>query len=954
MSQEEKFPQDDIDGVANTSTQPLMEDTITDDDARPPTWANASKAMGESTDSSESRRGRLAKECAILEDQNPEDDVFDGEKADNGDNGDATSKINLLNNVIAIHDPIMILKPKKRVRMFSGPAAGQQTEDSVRMRNMSGTEVPAWANASIDLDSAPKRYSRPPALTRQQSMPVVIRQYSTPASPRGWNTREHRQSWSPVFTRQESIYKQIDAPPVRRRKRSGVNSGLFYDPTWANQSREIGDVEEDAVVNHMAYIATAEHEIAIQVEDQEKQKLTKEDSIKEEEGEEEDGRAGWGGQMEFLFTMIGYAVGLGNVWRFPYLAYKNGGGAFLVPYVFMLLFVGLPLFFMELSLGQFASLGPITCWRFNPVLKGLGYAMVSVSWLIGLYYNVIISHVLLFLCASFASIGTELPWTGCDNYWNTPNCIRPNYNDTQYNVTINSTVVPTDAIIGVPATFTVPYNATLSTAAGLLNVTGSPKTASEEYYERFILEQSTGIDDMGHVNYKLCLCLLLAWVIVLVALLKGVQSLGKVVYFTAIFPYFMLTVLFIRGVTLPGAGAGISFYLTPDFSKLASPRVWCDAATQIFYSLSVCTGGMVAMSSYNKFNNNILRDSIIVAFINCGTSVYAGLVIFAILGFMAEEKGVSVQDVATGGPGLAFVVYPEALSRMPVPVLWAIFFFFMMLTLGFGSQFSIIECVLSALTDEFPKYLRGPRRSIVFRSIFIFSMFLLGIPMVTTGGIYLLNLVDYSVSGVPMLICGFCECAAINWIYTYDRFAYDIMLMIGKKPNMFWKVCWFGLTPFFIGMTFLFNCIYYSPPTLDDYSYPPWAESLGWLIQMFPIMLIIGYFLYYFMRNGGFTVLKKVVQPTSEWGPASAEDRKDTTYDPDYHEESTEYSDNDIPIAIVAGTGRPVSQSGEPIEPILKKNPQSFTIEDDPNENVTLLSQTKVRFGKGDEEVSIA
>ena len=123
----------------------------------------------------------------------------------------------------------------------------------------------------------------------------------------------------------------------------------------------------------------------------------------------------------------------------------------------------------------------------------------------------------------------------------------------------------------------------------------------------------------------------------------------QVVYFTAIFPYVMLTVLLIRGVTLPGAGQGIIYYLKPDFERLLDPRVWSDAATQIFYSLSACSGGLIAMSSYNKFSNNCYRDSLIVCCINCGTSIFAGLVIFSVLGFMALEKGVDVKDVADDG-----------------------------------------------------------------------------------------------------------------------------------------------------------------------------------------------------------------------------------------------------------------------------------------------------------------
>jgi len=111
----------------------------------------------------------------------------------------------------------------------------------------------------------------------------------------------------------------------------------------------------------------------------------------------------------------------------------------------------------------------------------------------------------------------------------------------------------------------------------------------------------------------------------------------------------MLTILLIRGLTLPGAGQGLIYYLKPDFNRLLDARVWSDAATQIFYSLSACSGGLIAMASYNKFNNNCYKDALIVCLINCGTSVFAGMVIFSVLGFMAAEKGVGVADVADDG-----------------------------------------------------------------------------------------------------------------------------------------------------------------------------------------------------------------------------------------------------------------------------------------------------------------
>ncbi|KAL5963840.1 Sodium and chloride-dependent glycine transporter 1 [Taenia solium] len=150
-------------------------------------------------------------------------------------------------------------------------------------------------------------------------------------------------------------------------------------------------------------------------------------------------RATWGGKIEFVLSCISYAVGLGNVWRFPYLCHKNGGGAFLLPYVVMLTLVGLPLFFLEFAFGQFASLGPISIWNVSPLFKGIGYAMVAGSWLLSLYYNVIVAQSLLYLFYSFNSV---LPWTYCNNAWNdNTTCIDFTRNHTElFNSSIPSNI----------------------------------------------------------------------------------------------------------------------------------------------------------------------------------------------------------------------------------------------------------------------------------------------------------------------------------------------------------------------------------------------------------------------------------------------------------------------------------------------------------------------------------
>uniref|UniRef100_A0AAR2L9G0 Transporter n=1 Tax=Pygocentrus nattereri TaxID=42514 RepID=A0AAR2L9G0_PYGNA len=396
-------------------------------------------------------------------------------------------------------------------------------------------------------------------------------------------------------------------------------------------------------------------------------------------------REQWGGKYEFLLSCLGYCVGLGNVWRFPYLCYRNGGGVFLIPYFIMLFFTGMPLFLMELSLGQYGAAGPITVWKCCPLLKGIGIGMLCVSTLVCLYYNVIIAWTFYYLGNSFQS---PLPWS-CDASANAKFC--------------NTT------------------NTTISL---------SP---SEEFWNDRVLgvRSSKGLHDPGPVRWELALCLLAAWVIIFLCMLKGIRSSGKVVYVTATFPYFVLIVLIIRGATLEGSLQGVAFYLTPVWERLANAQVWNDAASQIFYSLGIGVGGLLSMASYNKFDNNVIRDTLVITIGNCTTSFFAGFAIFSILGHMAWRKGVPVEKVADTGPGLAFVAYPEALALLPGSVFWAILFFLMLFMLGVDTLFGNMEGITTAVLDEFPQLRANVKHKTLFLGLLCFGFYLMGLLLVT-------------------------------------------------------------------------------------------------------------------------------------------------------------------------------------------------------------------------------
>uniref|UniRef100_H2ZGX1 Transporter n=1 Tax=Ciona savignyi TaxID=51511 RepID=H2ZGX1_CIOSA len=514
-------------------------------------------------------------------------------------------------------------------------------------------------------------------------------------------------------------------------------------------------------------------------------------------------REQWGGQIEFLLSCIGYCVGLGNVWRFPYLAYENGGGAFLIPYIIMLVLCGIPLFMMELSFGQFAGLGPITAWRSVPLFKGVGFGMVAVSFLVCIYYNVIIAWSLFYLFASFSSV---LPWTQCDQWWN-----KASYFDT---------FVKNLFFLGAFA-----KSKTFKLFAKYL--LKFPLNS----YRVLRIDQSSGIGDPGIVLWDLVLCLLLAWIIVFACLCKGVKSTGKVVYFTATFPYIILIILLVRGCTLEGAVDGIVFYVRPDWERLKDSTVWTAAATQIFYSLGVSFGGLLTFASYNKFSNNIYRDTLIVSLGNCATSVFAGFVIFSVIGHMAFKVGQKVEDVIDHGPGLAFIAYPQAVALLPVPQLWSILFFFMLLTLGLDSQFAMLETVVTGFIDEFPRHLR--KRKMLFTLFVAVVAFLLGILCVTEGGMYWFNLYNFYSAYYGLLALSLIMCVVINWGYGKWRFNTDIKLMLGFEPNWYFKGAWMGGyscrvdSKSFINFLIIYDAINASPITYGSYEYPKWADDLG-------------------------------------------------------------------------------------------------------------------------------
>uniref|UniRef100_A0A8C8ZIB0 Transporter n=1 Tax=Prolemur simus TaxID=1328070 RepID=A0A8C8ZIB0_PROSS len=501
-------------------------------------------------------------------------------------------------------------------------------------------------------------------------------------------------------------------------------------------------------------------------------------------------REKWSSKIDFVLSVAGGFVGLGNVWRFPYLCYKNGGGAFLIPYFIFLFGSGLPVFFLEIIIGQYTSEGGITCWeKICPLFSGIGYASIVIVSLLNIYYIVILAWAMYYLFQSFQE---DLPWAHCNHSWNTPHCLED----------------------------TLRRNKSTWASLGASNFT-SPVI---EFWERNVLSLSPGIDHPGALKWDLALCLLLVWLICFFCIWKGVRSTGKVVYFTATFPFAMLLVLLIRGLTLPGAGEGIKFYLYPDITRLEDPQVprGPGHAVPLSPTPASSVGPVLQMGTPRLRRGQFLAQ---------GPSGR---------GRGGRWNPDPSAAEALLGPGLAFIAYPKAVTMMPLPTFWSILFFIMLLLLGLDSQFVEVEGQVTSLVDLCPSFLMKGYHREVFIAIMCSISYLLGLPMVTEGGMYVFQLFDYyAASGVCLLWVAFFECFVIAWIYGGDNFYDSIEDMIGYRPGPWMKYSWAVITPVLCVGCFIFSLVKYVPLTYNkSYVYPTWAIGLGWFLALSSMLCI--------------------------------------------------------------------------------------------------------------------
>lgn len=469
-------------------------------------------------------------------------------------------------------------------------------------------------------------------------------------------------------------------------------------------------------------------------------------------------RQRWDSRMIFIFAAIGSAAGLGNAWRFPYMAASNGGGAFLIPYFIALVTAGIPILILEFAMGnKFQAGAPTAYGQINEKHETIGWLAIFVSFGIIVYYIVILAWVFDYL------------WYAVTSAWG---------------------------------------------------------NAPADFFLHKVLQISEGPGTLGGFSVPVLIGWVIAWIAVYLSIKDGTKSVGKVVKWTVPLPIIMLGILLIRGITLPGAAEGINYYLAPNFSKLLDPKVWAAAYGQIFFSLSVAFGVMVAYASYLPKKSDITNNAIITALSNCGISFMAGFAVFGTMGYMAMSKGAAIADVAgSGGVGLAFWVYPEAINLLPFGnIIFGLVFFIMLLTLGIDSAFSLVEGVVAGISDKFGTNKKKTTQWVCIVAAAISLIF------TTKAGLYWLDITDRYINNFAIIGVALLEAIVVGWIFGVEKLRNFTNEFSEVKLGSWFNILMKYICPFALGIILVWNVIQeiidINNGTLYE-GYPLWAIAVG-------------------------------------------------------------------------------------------------------------------------------
>lgn len=349
--------------------------------------------------------------------------------------------------------------------------------------------------------------------------------------------------------------------------------------------------------------------------------------------------------IDYYFILLGYIIGYGSFWRFPYLIYSNGGMTFIIIFTFLLFAIGIPFFYLETFLGQLYHSGPVEVFKkINNKFMGIGWGMVTVCFFLSLYYTSLIIWSFYFLFGSFMN---PLPWTQFKE--------------------------------------------------------GSGFEPKFDYFINEVLKFHDDHNGLGSFDIYKFLCLIATYISIFFSIKYGIASSSKVVYITTPAPFIFGAALYYKGISLDGAWDGISYLMIPSLKKLFDLSIWVNAGNQVIFILSLGIGPTIFLSKYRKKKETIENSSIIIPICSLVFGILSAFISFSILGSLSKFKNSSIESLPLHGSELGFISFPITISYLPYANLWSILFFIMLVTIGIGSEIILCEMISYYLYNYYLK-----------------------------------------------------------------------------------------------------------------------------------------------------------------------------------------------------------------------------------------------------------
>ncbi|XGW14701.1 hypothetical protein V3C99_000739 [Haemonchus contortus] len=527
----------------------------------------------------------------------------------------------------------------------------------------------------------------------------------------------------------------------------------------------------------------------------------------------------WKSQTDMSLTCLGFIVGIGNMMRFPGKICEYGG-IFFLPYIFCQIFIGFPMVYLHLCIGQYAGqTADIAFQRLMPITCGLGWAFVFAAIPVIIYHNTILVWSLQYLWYSVLSvmINEDLPWE-------------------------NRGITAEDAAVD----FGPLMNKTLTPAEIFFHLDILSLTS----YTKLILTLP---------ERHIVLALTAAWLLVFAGVCRSTTWMAWATRITATIPYLMLFILLVRGLSLPGAGVGLTFLFSSAFDNISSLDMWAAAAEQVLFEISVGTGALFSIAAYSRFRNNVYRDAALLITMNVLTSLLVGMVLFSFLGLLSISSGKEISTLTSNDPFyMVFTVIPSMTKLMRWGPLWMSILFATIVFTGVDAEFIWVEMLASSVMNV----LHSRNRHLNSRLIAVICClgFLVEIPICTSGGFFLFHSMDNLIATLPTFILSFLVLFSVCYLYGLNKFMSDVssMIRVPMKSNAKWahlrlqekllrlfgpcgafiRLSWALICPCFLVTLMFTHVINYKLPLFFGCHVPIASEYLAWTLVNAPIAAV--------------------------------------------------------------------------------------------------------------------